>query len=95
MPLIQILDNLRAKIQEWGNWQVIELGRDIIPTNIFTKFDKDRMKTDLEIGIPNFEFKGHNPGVPVGFGRLKNLVEILCPPTYSPSLIKKTDEGSP
>jgi len=28
-----------------GIWQVIELGRDIIPTNIFTKFDKDRMKT--------------------------------------------------
>ena len=28
-----------------GIWQVIELGRDIMPTNIFTKFDKDRMKT--------------------------------------------------
>jgi len=26
-------------------WQVIKLGRDIMPTNIFTKFDKDRMKT--------------------------------------------------
>jgi len=23
-----------------------------------------------------------------GFGWLKNLVEMLCPPTYSPSLIK-------
>ena len=31
--------------------------------------------------------KGHNSGVE-GFGRLKSLVEILCPPTYSPSLIK-------
>jgi len=28
-----------------GIWLVIELGRDIIPTNIFTKFDKDRTKT--------------------------------------------------
>ena len=28
-----------------GIWQVIELGQDIMPTNIFTKFDKDRMKT--------------------------------------------------
>ena len=27
------------------NWLVIELGRDIMPTNIFTKFDKDLMKT--------------------------------------------------
>jgi len=26
-------------------WQVIELGRDIMPTNIFTTFDKDRMTT--------------------------------------------------
>jgi len=23
-----------------GIWQVIKLGRDIVPTNIFTKFDK-------------------------------------------------------
>ena len=28
-----------------GIWQVIELGQDITPTNICTKFDKDRMKT--------------------------------------------------
>jgi len=28
-----------------GIWQVIEIGRDIKPTNIFTKFDKDWMKT--------------------------------------------------
>ena len=28
-----------------GIWLVIELGRDVMPTNIFTKFDKDRMKT--------------------------------------------------
>jgi len=28
-----------------GIWLVIELGRDIIDTNIFTKFDKDWMKT--------------------------------------------------
>jgi len=28
-----------------GIWLVIELGRDIIPTNIFIKFDKDLMKT--------------------------------------------------
>jgi len=34
------------------------------------------------------QLKGHYSGVPGGFGRLKNLVEILCPPTYSPSLIK-------
>jgi len=33
------------------------------------------------------QFMGHNSGVG-GFGRLKNLVEILCPPTFSPSLIK-------
>jgi len=26
-------------------WQVIELGRNMMPTNIFTTFDKDRMKT--------------------------------------------------
>jgi len=25
-----------------GIWQVIELSQDIMPTNIFTKFDKDR-----------------------------------------------------
>jgi len=28
-----------------GIWLVIELGRDIMLTNIFTKFNKDRMKT--------------------------------------------------
>jgi len=28
-----------------GIWLVIELGRDIMPTNIFTKFNKDLMKT--------------------------------------------------
>jgi len=28
-----------------GIWQVIELGQDIMPTNIYTKFDKDQMKT--------------------------------------------------
>jgi len=28
-----------------GICQVIELGRDIIPTNIFIKLNKDRMKT--------------------------------------------------
>jgi len=28
-----------------GIWQVIELGRYIMPTNIFTKFDEDWMKT--------------------------------------------------
>jgi len=45
IPLIQFLDNSRAIIQEWEIWQVIELDRDIMPTNIFTKFDKDQMKT--------------------------------------------------
>jgi len=30
-------------------WLVIELGRDILPTNIFTKLDKDPMKTLLLI----------------------------------------------
>jgi len=29
----------------WGIWQVIVLGRYIMPTNIFTKFDKNRIKT--------------------------------------------------
>jgi len=33
------------------------------------------------------QFKSHNSG-DGGFGRLQNLVEILCPPTSSPSLIK-------
>jgi len=28
-----------------GIWQVIELGRDIMPTNIFTQLIKDRIKT--------------------------------------------------
>ena len=28
-----------------GIWLVIELGRDIMHTNIFNKFDKDLMKT--------------------------------------------------
>ena len=28
-----------------GIWQVMELVSDIMPTNIFTKFDKDWMKT--------------------------------------------------
>jgi hypothetical protein len=47
IPLIQLLDNSRAIIQEClGEIRlVIELGRDIMPTNIFTKFDKDWMKT--------------------------------------------------
>ena len=37
-------DNSRTIIQEYlGIWQ--ELGRDTMPTNIFTKFNKDRMKT--------------------------------------------------
>ena len=40
-----------------GIWLVIELGRDITPTNIFTKFDKDSTKTAI---------KGHNSGVPGG-----------------------------
>jgi len=49
-------------------WQVIELGQDIMPTNIFTKFDKDQLKIlDIESGKPNFgKFKGHNSGVPGG-----------------------------
>jgi len=29
----------------YGIWLVIELGRDILPTNIFTKFDDYTMKT--------------------------------------------------
>jgi len=33
------------------------------------------------------QLNGHNSEVPGGFGRLQNLVEILCPPTYLPSLI--------
>jgi len=38
-----------------GIWLVIELCQDIMPTNIFTKFDKDRKKLfDLESGNPNF-----------------------------------------
>jgi len=45
IPLFQFLDNSRTIIQVWGIWQVSEHGRDIMPTNIFTKFDKDRMKT--------------------------------------------------
>jgi len=28
-----------------GIWLVRKHGQDIMPTNIFTKFDKDRMKT--------------------------------------------------
>jgi len=28
-----------------GIWLVIELGRDIMPTNMFTKFDQDRTNT--------------------------------------------------
>ena len=50
----------------WGLWQVIELGRDIMPTNIFTKFDQDRMKHNLNFG----QFKDHNSGAPRGFGWL-------------------------
>jgi len=34
------------------------------------------------------QFKGHNSGVHGGFGWLENLVEILCLPTCSLSLIK-------
>jgi len=45
IPFIQFLDNSRAIIQAWGIWLVIELGQDIMPTNIFTKFDHDRAKT--------------------------------------------------
>jgi len=34
---------------------VIKLGLDILPTNIFTKFDKTGQKLiDLESGNPNF-----------------------------------------
>ena len=32
-------------------WPVIELGRDIMPTNIVTKFDEDRIKTVGGVGI--------------------------------------------
>jgi len=47
------VDNPRAIIWEWGIWQVIELGRDIMPTNIFIKFDKNQIKLfDLESGNP-------------------------------------------
>jgi len=57
-----------------GLWLVIELGRDIMPTNIFTQFDKDRMKTDLQSGNPYFgQFKGDNSRVP---GRLWLVIEL-------------------
>jgi len=41
IPLIQFKNNARAIIQEclW-DFLVIELGRDMRPTNIFTQFDK-------------------------------------------------------
>jgi len=48
-----------------GIWQVLQLSRESMPTNIFTKLDKDQMKT---CGNPNFgQFKDHNSGVPGGF----------------------------
>jgi len=62
-----VLDNSRAIIQEC-------LGdlagyRDIMPTNMFTKFDQTRRKLfDSESGNPNFgQFKSHNSGVHGGF----------------------------
>jgi len=56
-----------AIIQEClGIWLFIELGRDIMPINIFTKFIKTGLKPfDLESGNSTFgQFKGHNSGVP-------------------------------
>ena len=43
-----------------------------MPTSIFTKFDKRPDENSvLESGNPNFgQFKGHNSGVPGGYGWL-------------------------
>jgi len=42
-----VFGQFKTIIQEClgGIWQVIELGQDIMSTNIFTNVDKDQMKT--------------------------------------------------
>ena len=61
---------------------------DFYPTeNILLYKTEQECQTDTTNSVFG-QFKGHNSGVPGGFGWLYNLVEILCPPTYSPSLIK-------
>jgi len=49
--ILAILANSRAITPKclWI-WLVIELGQDILPTNIFTKFDDYTMKTKLLSG---------------------------------------------
>ena len=63
---------------------VIKLGRDIMPTNIFTKFVKDQIKLfDLESRNPKFnnfrQFKGHNSGVPGGIWQVIELGRGIMP----------------
>ena len=64
-----------------GFWLIIELGRDIMPTNMFNKFDQTRRKLfDLESGNPNFgQFKGHNSEVPGGIWLVIELGQDIMP----------------
>jgi len=70
IPLIQfcLFDNSRFIIQEWGIWQVIELGEILCtPTYSLSLIKTGRKLFDLESGNPNFgQLKGHNSGVPMG-----------------------------
>ena len=60
---------------------VIKFGREIMPTNMFTKFDQDRTTTHvLESGNTNFgQIKGHNSGVPRGIWQVIELGRDIMP----------------
>ena len=65
-------------------WLVIELGRDILPTNIFTKFDDDPLKNIQVTERTRFilanlaNSRAITPKCFIGSGWLSNLAEIFC-----------------
>ena len=65
-----------------------------MPTNIFTKIGEDGMKShrlreQTRLIWPIFDkFRAINKKCLIWFGWLSNLAEILCPQTFSSSLVK-------
>ena len=72
---------------------VIKLGRDILPPNIFTKFDDDpliniQVTERLRFILTNLaNSRAITPKCLIGSGWLSNLAEIFCQQTFSQSLM--------
>ena len=76
-----------------GIWLVVDLGQDILSTNIFAKFDDDPLK-NIQVTertrfiLANFaNSRAITPKCFKGSGWLSNLAEIFCQQTFSQSLI--------